>query len=501
MVMGKVLVVGGGISGLSLCHALVSKTLNCVSPKFSGFSCTLIEATKRCGGWIETTEYGGSRFERGPRSLMRRKGDATINLIESLKMEDQVVLASKAAYHRYIWMDGGLHILPYGFNRSLLNSPPLRSVPIAIVKECFKPPPPWKYNDETIHHFIQRRFNKHVADFLIDSMVAGIYSGNPKKLSVKSCFPDLYKLEEECGSVVWGMLFGNKAAKQQRKLAIATESALSKRIREAGGIYSFTDGMGALPFNISKAIAPHTDIRTDTRLIGLQFMKNSVVATTVNNSTQEAVTEEYNHVFSTIDSLSLASILETNATEVTIELKETKHLLIKELNNIVYASVWVVNMTFDEDVASKFPGFGFLVPTIENLPILGVSFDSCFFPDSSGSSSKQSRITVMLGGDRHKELINYSDKEIQNIAVTQLMSCLGLSVSPTMITAHLATNCIPQYYVGHAEKVKRIEALSAKLSNGNLSLLGPFMHGVSINDCITNSTNRADVYMDGLQMS
>jgi len=486
-------VIGGGISGLALVHALKS------SPLRHLIQCTLVERSHRLGGWIHTTKPENFLMESGPRSLITRRGEQTMALVQELGLVDQVVTADANAAKRYIWMDGALHMLPTGL-AGIRGCRPMEGVLAAAWKECFTAK--GDLADESVYSFIERRFDSNVADNLIDPMVAGIYSGDPKKLSVKSCFPFLRDLEVEHGSVVRGMLLGKKKKE--------VGGAMARRLKGSAGIYSFKDGMETLPRALEHfARGKGADIRLETDIQRLSFDEGRVTAD-MHSEQQGASTEHFDYVVSTINATSLSHLLagpgsasasasdnalDDNKDEVDDKLSNASNAaraeLVSTLAGIEDASVYTVNVGYDASVLERYPGFGFLVPSSQqDASVLGVTFDSHSFP-SQNAREHETRLTVMMGGARRPELLQLSAAEAEALALQHLEQCLGITATPATVTTTAAHACIPQYHVGHSRVVERTEELAAQLGRGRLSLLGSSFYGVSVNDCIRHARTLA----------
>lgn len=473
----RILVVGGGISGLAFTHALSRSVLK------HAFDITLVERTHRLGGWIDTTHDGGFLMERGPRSLLTRRGEHTVSLVEELGLDDEVITADPQSAKRYIWMEGSLHMLPTGLNYSLLKCRPMKGILTTALLETFQNQS--NLTDESVYDFIARRFSTTVADNLIDPMVAGIYAGDPKKLSVHSCFKMLPDFEQSHGSVVRGMF-----SKPKKSGVPPTHSPLYKRIQKNTGIYSFKGGMSVLAQRLAhycKKSSNVIHVRCNTTLDpnGLSFEEDGVrVRLRSQNNGDNVSDEKFDYVVSTINSSSLSSVLQKvpNASS-----------LCQELSSIVDASVCVVNVGFKHNVIHKFPGFGFLVPTSQkDADVLGVTFDSYSFPQQN-NTPKEARLTVMMGGTRRPDLLSLTNEQAEEVALKNLRHCLGIRVMPDYMRAGVERSCIPQYYVGHTDKMRRIESLVAQLGQQRLSVLGSSFYGVSVNDCVRRARELSHV--------
>eukprot|EP00947_MAST-08B_sp_MAST-8B-sp1_P001594 g1594.t1 len=193
-------IVGGGISGLSVAWFL--RRLVGPAPQI-----TVIEASHRVGGWVESVRHEqGFLFERGPRGFRPSgNGAAALELAESAGLADEAVASSSDSAMRYLWKDGQLQKLPNGPLEALQS--PLTS---GLAKEAWRERSvlPSLDADESIRSFMSRRFSDATADTLVDGMVSGIYAGDISKLSAASCSPFnmLRELEQEHGSVVTGMV-------------------------------------------------------------------------------------------------------------------------------------------------------------------------------------------------------------------------------------------------------------------------------------------------------
>jgi oxygen-dependent protoporphyrinogen oxidase len=219
-------ILGGGISGLALAWYLKKKYQETIH-------LTIIEKSSRAGGWIRSIQQQGFLFEEGPRSCRTKgAGIATLELIEELGLENEVIAASPHAKKRYLYTGKQLRCLPQGIISSLF-SPLTRGILPALWKEWRKAPE--KCEDESIYDFFARRFSPEIAEQFIDPMVAGIYAGDIRQLSLRSCFPQLHRWEQEYGSLTKGMFFDRSRSKE-------IHSPFVQAMKSAP-IFSFKNGM------------------------------------------------------------------------------------------------------------------------------------------------------------------------------------------------------------------------------------------------------------------
>lgn len=185
----KVLILGGGITGLSTAWYLKKR-----HPKAE---ITLLEKENRLGGWIKTGRENGFLFEKGPRTFQIGRSPHLLNLIQELGLE----VITSGPQKRYLWHRGRL--------RSLGSFIPTL-IPF-LIREAFVPPA--TCTDESIYDFAARRFSPKIAETLFDPLTLGIYGGDIRKLSICSCFPALFHWERDKGSIVRGLFSSPKKPK------------------------------------------------------------------------------------------------------------------------------------------------------------------------------------------------------------------------------------------------------------------------------------------------
>ncbi len=187
----KVLILGGGITGLSAAWF--------ITQKYPHAHVTLLEKEGRLGGWIRSSREGGFFFEKGPRTFVYSRSPHLLALIRSLGLE----IFHSPPQKRYLFHKGKLRSLS-SFIPGLLPY---------LVRELFIPPT--QVEDESIYDFAARRFSPHIAETFFDPLTLGIYGGDIRKLSLRCCFPSLYQAERQKGSVVRSLLFRKKSKEPQ----------------------------------------------------------------------------------------------------------------------------------------------------------------------------------------------------------------------------------------------------------------------------------------------
>ncbi|MBA3817229.1 MAG: protoporphyrinogen oxidase, partial [Parachlamydiaceae bacterium] len=350
-------ILGAGISGLALAWYLKKRYQDQIR-------LTVIEKGSRAGGWICTTQQQGFLFEEGPRSCRTKgAGIATLELIEELGLQGEVIAASPDATKRYLYADKQLQCLPQSF-LSLLFSPVMRGTLLSLFNEWRKTPE--KYVDESIYDFFARRLSPKIAEQFIDPLVAGIYAGDIRQLSVRSCFSQLYQWEQTYGSLTKGMLFDRTSSK-------STHSPFVQAMKSSP-IFSFKKGMETLVARLSSKLHEH-----------LQFNSSATTLKVLSGEIEVFLADGKNlradRVFIALPAEATISLLKHSFPSMQTSLPE-----------VSTASVAVVNLGWSQSVL-KYSGFGYLIPSREQEKILGVVWDSSVFPQQNSSNS-QTRLTV-----------------------------------------------------------------------------------------------------------
>eukprot|EP00474_Spongospora_subterranea_P009396 CRZ09854.1 hypothetical protein [Spongospora subterranea] len=467
----KILIVGGGITGLTLCHEIQR-----LAPATRILLC---EKSSRLGGWLHTAKYDDARYETGPRSLNRIKGQLTLQLCDRLGLSDKIIPASQASNVRYIVaMDGKIHPLPSSLIQ-MFKSPLTKAMPLHAIRDLLWPKAPTS-GDISVDHFFRERLGPETTDLLISAMTAGIYSGDPSRLSMRSCFPAVADIAVESKSLVRGLL--KQAFVRPHQPPCTIDSPNWTRIQQRLGkasMYSLIGGLSTLNETLEDGIrsCQNTTVLTDVEVTSICTRDLRVRFDNGNSDNFDIVyhTGRLNSLSSTLsESSSLKSLLDT----------------------VHYASLAVVSFGWRKDIGVP-KGFGVLVPkcVIEAPQILGITFDSRTFPGHVPNG--YSHVTVMMGGDRHPALVNTGDSNLTAIALDAVKCLLGISAEPDFKSVDIAREAIPQFYVGHGTLIRDILCEASRL-NKNLKIMGTAISGVSINDCIKAATTEALDFANGM---
>jgi oxygen-dependent protoporphyrinogen oxidase len=508
-------ILGGGISGLTLAHYL----RQALGP---AARLTIVEASDRLGGWVQTVEEKGFLFERGPRSFRpSMSGAELLRLTESLGLAPQAIAPAPGGSARMIWLDGAICPLPSSLAGALFGgNPAMAGVPLAALRELFVPRS--GLPDESIHDFVSRRFGEHAATTLLDPMVSGIYSGDTKKLSVRSCFGVLHEAEKSSGSVVRALLKKQLAAAAagggggDGEGAGAAASDFEDHMGRQVSV-SFERGMQTLTDELeARARAdPNTELLTQTRAVAMHQQIGGAAAAAATATAFAAggtggvqlelegegarggrAVRHADHVFTTIPAPALGSLVQDDSAAgggaaAEAEAARVREKLASDLHGIEYSSVAVVNLGYERGVLQE-EGFGFLVPSNQaDANVLGVTFDSSCFAQQN-RTPWQTRLTVMAGGAHRPEIAGLSQAALEELAIEAVRHHLRIEAAPDIAIAGVAHQAIPQYRVGHWALAEGIEQGFRRLYGGSVTPMGNWLRGVGISDCVANARGAAD---------
>ena len=444
----QVVIAGGGISGLATAHYLLKEGID---------SLVLLEAAPHLGGKMRTRYVEGYIIEEGPNGFLDNKPH-TLELVKELNLEGELYPASDETNKRYLFVRGRLRPIPLSPSAFFL-SPILSPWGKArlLMEYLVKPAPPDA--DETLTQFATRRLGREALETLLDPMVAGVYAGNPDRVSLKSTFPTIHGLEQKYGGLIKGML----ALKREGK-------AKGGPAGPGGRLTSFKKGVSQL-------------IEALARELG-ERAKNQARVISVRREDGHYLLETTQGPFKT-----KALVLATPAYGAANILASMAPALARELAEIPYAPISVVALAFREEDTLRFPprGFGFLVPRKAGLSILGCLWDSSIFPNRAPKGKVLLR--AMVGGDRQPHLALESPERLVEMVRKDLAITMGISAFPLLIQIFQHEKGIPQYVVGHSARLERIEGYLRELPG--LFLNSNAYRGIGLNDCVANSMETA----------
>ncbi|MGH0154291.1 UNVERIFIED_CONTAM: hypothetical protein FKN15_057460, partial [Acipenser sinensis] len=387
-----------------------------------------------------------------------------------------------ASKNRFLYVGGKLHKMPSGAAGALRKVPPFsRALVSSVARELLVKR--GTQEDESVHGFVERRLGKELADFAIDSLCRGVYAGDCRKLSVRSCFPPLFRAERDYGSIVLGMAFGRteKATELESKLA-------QKSLEEGWAQWSLRQGMQALPEALEDWL------RRTGRVEILQEVEVQRLERTAGGSAWEIKLHDgsikADHIISAMPAKALSSVLPPGASPLSEELRRITSVTVAVVNSHVSGRGLVTMLKGINRGVTVDEGFGHLVPSSESKCVLGIVYDSVAFPQHNRKDGQSTRLTVMMGGAWFSEVFGDPEEVREELllqtAAQAVRTHLGVDAEPIWSNVSLQKDCIPQYTVGHWERIEKIRQYLGQHSLP-LSLVGSSYQGVSVNDVIFSS--------------
>lgn len=444
----QIIVIGGGISGLSLAYWLSQSDTHHV---------TLVEKSTYVGGKLRTRWLDQFQFENGPNSIMDNTPYIG-RLLKEVGLTNAVLTANGSAQKRYIVKNHTLHTLSPS-PLSLFKTP-LFSMKgkLRLLKEPFLKPSNGHCEDESIADFTKRRFGDEFLRYAMSPFVSGVYAGNPEELSVRAALPKLYELESTHGSVVKGLF---KSKKGPRKLRLIT----------------FKRGMSQLTERLKGSI--RGDVLLDTTVQHIGRSKNTYEVALRTDTTQRTITPDI--VVTATPAYATAPLIEPLDNDTARVLAEFD-----------YPPIMVIHLVYLKSVVSRaLDGFGFLIPPCESQPLLGAMWDSTIFPHRSDANHVT--FTLFVGGGIQKTIFEKDPVDITS-PIKAFESLMGINAPPIKSAHHIWRHAIPQYTLGHQKRIHRLEQFEKK--HPGFYLFGNYRGGISIGDCIRNSFELAKRIMD-----
>ncbi len=457
--MGKTAIIGAGISGLTTAFALLEESRK----RGTEADLVILEADTRPGGKIRTDSVDGYLCEWGPNGFLNNS-PPTLELCSMLGVGARLVGASEAASkNRFLLLSGRLEPVPIS-PPSFLRSPILPFW--SRLRVALEPFIPRGKGEETVLEFASRRLGRGLATTLVDAMVTGIYGGDPGELSVDAAFPRLRRLETNHGSLIRGAIALAREKRRKRKSEGGDRDGPAIQTGPSGSLTSLRGGLGELIDALVQRIGLEK-IELGTPVAAIVEAENGLEVRT------SAGGIPVDQVVVTVPSYRAAPMLSGLSEE-----------LARGLEDFPYAPVAVVCLGFEAKKVTRTPeGFGFLVPGREGLPILGCLFSSSIYPGRAPEGRVLLR--AMLGGRRQGRIVEEGEEILLSKTLELLRPVLGLEGDPELVRIYRYPRAIPQYTLGHLDRVAKVEALADRWPGLHLS--GNSYHGVAMNNCVENA--------------
>lgn len=473
----RVAVLGGGPAGLAAAHRLLQ-------PSDIPMRVDLYEATGRCGGVINSESGGGYRYELGPNSMNLKHAAVADLILEKLNLSSRVVSRSKKAKRYYLMREGKLLALPTSPVKFFCSSLLSWRAKFAVLNEPFvkrNNKKEKRTGSETVDQFFERRFGREIVDYVIDPMLAGIYSATPAELSMKHAFARIWNIERKKGSVIGGMFFGGaKAAPDPQYKAYK-----GKQLRAS---LSYDEGLQVLTETLETRIK---ELNKESGRGGRVYKHGKVRMLDQDSRGTWRVNGRgrYDAVISTIPAHSLSSIASNNS------MVENVFSRLKKI--IKYKPVSIVVLGYDKSqIPHPLDGFGALLPSIEGRRVLGVNFSSSNYPYKLEDPNKVF-LTVYLGGSRNPELPFRPASEVVKVAKEELEYVVGSKGEPFYSRVKTWTKGIPVYGPRYDQALCAMARLERR--NQGLVLGGNYRDGIGLPDALFSGIQSAERVLDYLK--
>jgi protoporphyrinogen/coproporphyrinogen III oxidase len=439
--LARVVIVGGGISGLASAYYLGQ----------FGIDSVLVEKSGRLGGLIKTDSVAGCRLEAGPDSYISAKPAVTKLAGELGSLGQQVISSNDESRRIFIVRGGRLIPLPSGMTMMVPGKwlPALRSelfsfdTKLRFLSERFRRPLT-RHDDISVGELVSDHFGSEVLEYVADPLLVGVYGGDTASLSAESVLPRFVTYEQRYGSLIRGVHHEKGATPK------------------TGLFLSFRDGMQTLTDDLAAAISG------STRIVYAE-------ATAVRRGKEWEVEVHgerlpAEHLILACPALLCSRLLEDAVPE-----------LAQNLAAIPYSSAILVTLLYDSrSIQHPLDGFGFLVPKSDRRTTAAATWINTKFP--SRIAEGQVAIRAFIVADDALRLQKATDVELADLVIDDLRRFMGIDASPKYSAVQRWPASMPQYIVGHKTRLERIR--ESLLENPNLYLVGNAYDGVGIPDCV-----------------
>ena len=471
--MKRVAIIGAGITGLAAAHRIGELAAERETP----VETVILERSERAGGPLRTIRRDGFVMETGADSFLTDK-PAAAELARRVGLANDLIPTRVQFRRTHVVHGGKLVEIPEGF--SLLaptHLEPVMESPLFSEdgkrRIALEPTIPRRTEsgDESLASFVTRRLGREVLDRVAQPLAGGIYTADPARLSVAATMPRFVEMEKRDGSLIRGLQAAEKARASQ---APATSGARWNLF------LSMRAGMGSLVDAVAARVAGSLRFGTEVSAIAYRSQRWHLTLGDSGRVDADAV------------------ICAAPAFAAARFLRTAHPALADLLGKIGYASAATVNMTFREnDFPSPPRTFGFVVPIVERRKIIAGSFSSLKFEERAPSGTILAR--AFVGGVLQNEMMALPDEEIVRAVRDEFRALLGVTAVPGIVAAQRWPDSMPQYEVGHLDRVGEIEREVGRLPR--LVLAGAAYRGVGIPDCVRSGEEAAQIILPQLAES
>ncbi|HQY56900.1 MAG: protoporphyrinogen oxidase [Nitrospira sp.] len=476
----SVVIIGGGISGLSTAFALQEQA----AAADVALTCTILDAAPVWGGKIVTHRVGQLVMEAGPDSFLSQKPWG-MELCRRLGIADQLINTNPVEKKASVLRGGQLHELPEGlvtftptqlgpfFRSGLLSWIDLARMGCDVLIPARR-----AADDESLASFFRRRFGRHACERVMEPLMAGIYAGDAEQMSLRATFPRFYELEQAHGSVIRGMMAARRARMQN---APGGRPRHTMFVTLKNGLADLVAGLTA---HIQQAGG---------------MLKAGVQVEALRVRSHQAGRWMYDIICTDGTSLSAEALVLATPAYVSAELVRPLTPMAAGLMDLIpYASTATISLIYPEEaVGNRLQGFGFVVPRIEGRDLIAATWTSLKWPHRAPPQDVSVR--CYLGGVGREAILQRDDEALVQCVREELASIVGLQATPHYVEVNRWNRAMPQYTIGHLDRLAQMEAALSRF--GGLAVTGAGYRGVGLPDCIRDGAETAAKLLRYLQAS
>jgi|SRR5271157_1448097 len=457
----RVVIIGGGISGLSAAYYLAQ----------GGIASTIVESRPRLGGVIQTERVEGCTIEAGPDSFLSAK-PAAFDLLRDLGLADQVIGSNDQLRVTYVRKRGRLVALPDG----LMMMVPTRILPLLgtplvglgtklrMGLELLRAPRP-PAGDRSVAQFIEEHYGREALDYLAEPLLSGVYGGNPSELSVSSVLPRFVELANQYGSLTRGVL-----AERARAARARSHQPAPPLFRTLRG------GLGQMVDAIEAAIRPSVEVRH----VRAEAVERTAAGFRIRLAGDWLPAGRLVMACEAHSAAPLLSGVDPRLAEL--------------LGAVPYSSSMTVAMGYDARDFARLPrGFGFLVPRKERRRLVACTWVGAKFSHRVPADKVIAR--CFLGGAGDAAVLDESDEAVAAMVTDELREIAQVTAPARFHRIFRWPRSMAQYTVGHPARLREMEQRAA--SAAGLYLAGNAYQGIGIPDCIRMGRAAAEKILQG----